>query len=62
MSELREKYRLEWENIVISLINSGWSKGEAQHEADDRLNDKYVEGETLNKIFINATKLCQINK
>lgn len=38
---LRERYRAEWENIVISLINSGWSKSDAQYEADNRLEDRY---------------------
>ena len=39
--KLREKYRTKWENIVISLINSGWSKSEAQYEADQRLENRY---------------------
>lgn len=44
--ELREKYRLEWENIVIDKINQGWLKSEAQNWADESLLDKYEsEGE-----------------
>ena len=43
--DLREKYRLEWENIVISLISSGWLKSDAQYEADERLELKYSEDE-----------------
>lgn len=41
--ELRDKYRLEWENIVINLINQGWMKSKAQYEADDRLESRYGE-------------------
>ena len=39
--KLRELHRLEWENIVISLINSGWGKSDAQHEADERIRDRW---------------------
>ena len=37
--EIREKHRLEWENIVISYINRGYSKGEAMQKADDSFMD-----------------------
>lgn len=39
--ELREKYRLEWENNVINKISAGWLKMEAQDWADERLMEKY---------------------
>lgn len=43
MNNLREKHRLEWENIVISLINRGWSKSDARWEADDRIESRYAD-------------------
>lgn len=43
ISPLREKYRLEWENIVIMLINSGWGRSDAQIEADQRIEDNHDE-------------------
>jgi hypothetical protein len=38
-----EEHRLEWENIVIDLINRGWTKSEAQNEADTRIELEYEE-------------------
>ncbi len=37
----REEHRLEWENIVISFINQGWSKVHARRVADERIEDRY---------------------
>ena len=42
--QLREKYRLEWENLVISYINQGMGKEEAKLNADVCLDDKYSWG------------------
>jgi len=43
MNKLREKYRLEWENIVITLINGGMGLGSAQMEADRRIEDNHYD-------------------
>ena len=40
ISPLREKYRLEWENIGINLLNSGWGRSDAQIEADERIEER----------------------
>lgn len=44
--KLREKYRSEWENWVISLMHQGYGKTEAQYRADERLEDKYLSEDT----------------
>lgn len=43
MNNLREKHRLEWENIVISLINQGWLKSDARYEADELIEIRYAD-------------------
>lgn len=35
--ELREKNRLTWENLVITYINCGYSKSDAQTAADESI-------------------------
>jgi len=42
---LRDKHRLEWENKVISYINMGSRKSDAQIRADENLEDKYCHDE-----------------
>ena len=43
ISPLREKHRFEWKNIVISLINSGWGRSDAEIEADQRIEESHDE-------------------
>jgi len=43
LNELREKHRLEWENIVITKINQGFSKSDAKQWADECILSRYME-------------------
>ena len=45
--EAREKNRLQWENYVIDYIGRGYTKGDAQRAADDRL--RYEEKDEENE-------------
>ncbi len=44
---LVEKYRHEYENILISLINQGWDKGSAKAEAAERVHSRHCSEEVL---------------
>lgn len=42
---MKEKYQLEWENIVITYINQGMNKSDAKCRADEALQYKYERNE-----------------